>query len=89
MFRVNPFEIEIDKYVKWEILGVLKSINSDPILTDKIIGAKLLQCIQGDHLSIIVQYDGELLALKLDRHLHSKEERDRLKMKETRTFALS
>ena len=89
IFRVNPFEIEIDKYVKWEVLGVLKSINSDPILTDKIIGAKLLQCIQGDHLSIIVQYDGELLALKLDRHLHSKEERDKLKMRENRTFALS
>ena len=53
IFRVNPFEIEIDKYVKWEVLGVLKSINSDPILTDKIIGAKLLQCIQNNHLSII------------------------------------
>ena len=45
IFRVNPFEIDIDKYVEWEVLGVLKSINQDPILTDKIIGAKLLQCI--------------------------------------------
>ena len=58
-------------------------------MTDKIIGAKLLQCIQGDHLSIVVQYDGELLALKLDRHLHSREERDKLRMKVNRTFALS
>ena len=31
VFRVNPFETDIDKYVTWEVWGVLKSLNSDPI----------------------------------------------------------
>ena len=71
MFRVNPFESEIEKYVTWEVWGVLQSLNSDPIKTEKIITAKLLQGNIGDALSVIVQYDGELLALKVERRLAS------------------
>ena len=74
VFKVNPFEIDIDKYVTWEVAGMLESLNGDPIDTDKIIVAKLLQGQQGDNFSVIVQYDGHLLALRVVRRLASQVE---------------
>lgn len=43
VFKVNPFETELDKFVTWEVWGVLESLNNDEIVTDQIIVAKLLQ----------------------------------------------
>ena len=42
LFKVNPFETDLNKFVTWEILGVIQSISGDAIITDKIVNAKLL-----------------------------------------------
>ena len=36
-----------------------------------------------------MQYDGELLALKVERHLLSREERDKMRLRGNQPFAMS
>ena len=55
-FRMNPFEEDVHVSTDWEILGEIRSLTEEPVETDTIVSAKLIQ--KGSDLSVIVQYDG-------------------------------
>lgn len=66
---MNPFEEELSAAIKWEVLGVLQSMSADKIIEDQIIFAKLLEGTNS--FSVVAQYDGELLALKVKKHIET------------------
>ena len=53
---MNPFEEDVHVSTDWEILGEIRSLTEEPVETDTIVSAKLIQ--KGSDLSVIVQYDG-------------------------------
>ena len=67
MLKVNPFESELSKACSWELLGEVRSISDEPIEIRNIIQAKLVD--NNREMCLILQYDGQLMAVKVIRHL--------------------
>lgn len=66
-FKAHPFEEDLHHSTHWEVLGEIRSLSEEPIETDTIVLAKLIE--KGNDLSVIVQYDGWLIALKVLREI--------------------
>ena len=66
-FNAYPFEDQLQFASDWKVLGEIRSLSEESIETDTIVLAKLIE--KGREYSVIVQYDGWLVALKVMREI--------------------